>query len=259
MALYELLTDAYTLDLVVTESQIQQTIEVRKEVLMRKYNLSEKKHFHNEDDTHSFIYNLIYKETGEAVGTVRICFINDRIPDKRLPMQKEIGVSGIEYLTEELPIGEISRLALKQNLPSHSEFSAMQLRSLLTLLLLVATRVNMTLYPYTRIFSIMETSLHTLLKRQRVFFEQIAPAVDYYGMRTPYSIERIKLLKDTEPTMQTLTNHYLKRCCTNPEPFLRFVRNNPYLDESDTLFRPLCERFEKYGEALPVEKTLYFS
>ena len=42
------------------------------------------------------------------------------------------------------------------------------------------------------IFAIMEHSLHRILKRQSVAFKAIGDAVDYYGVRFPFVINKRK-------------------------------------------------------------------
>ena len=163
-------------------------------------------------------------------------------------MQKDGQVKGIEHLTNVMPICEISRMALSNKLDPYEDFSELKLRSYLSLGLMIATRINFFLYRYATIFAIMEPSLHHILKRQKVNFEQIGEPVDYYGMRTPFAIERIKLLEETEESMGAITRHYLKALCEDPEPFWQFIDANPYLDRSDIRLERICELFKTYGE-----------
>lgn len=250
---FKILTQEYTLKLATAQEDFQAVKAVRAEVFAPKYNMSpelleSKGYLFSEDDKQSFLYLLQHIPTGKYVGTVRNFCVNDKTPIKRMPMQKDGHVEGIEYLTQKLPIVEISRGALIQNLPTHNIFSALQLRTILTYGLMIATRINFILYPYEKIFSIMELPMHHILKRQKVNFEQIGEAVDYYGMRTPFAIEREKLLKETEESMGSITKHYLKALCQDPEPFWQFIDANPYLDRSDIQLERICQLFETYGE-----------
>ena len=171
-------------------------------------------------------------------------------------MQKYGNVENINHFTNELPIAEISRGALIKNLTLNDDLSALTLRTILTFHLMIATRINMFLYNYKYIFSIMEVSLHRILKRQNVNFKQIGNAVNYYGMRTPFAIERTKLLRDTEENMGKLTRYYLKQLCQNPEPFWQFIDNNPYLERSDIQLDRICQLFKTYGDDVDLELLL---
>lgn len=171
-------------------------------------------------------------------------------------MQKDGGVQDIGHIINTLPIVEISRGALIQNLPLHQKYSALQLRTLLTYGLMIATRINFLLYPCEMVFSIMEPSLHRILHRQNVNFEQIGEPVDYYGMRTPYGIERKKLLQDTEETMEAITRHYLKALCQNPDAFWEFIDNNPYLERSDIQLDRICQLFKEHGDNVDLSLLL---
>jgi hypothetical protein len=250
---FKVLTQEYTLKLATTQEDLQAVKAVRAEVFAPKYKMSpelleSKGYLFSEDDKQSFLYLLKHIPTGKYVGTVRNFCVNNKTPIKRMPMQKDGHVEGIEHLTQKFPIVEISRGALIQNLPVHNIFSALQLRTILTYGLMIATRINFILYPYERVFSIMELSMHHILKRQKVNFEQIGEPVDYYGMRTPFAIERIKLLEETEESMGAITRHYLKALCKDPEPFWQFIDANPYLDRSDIRLERICELFKTYGE-----------
>jgi hypothetical protein len=143
----------------------------------------------SQDDEQSFIYLLKHNATGKYVGTVRVFFINSHTPIQKLPMQKDGHIQDIDHLMQVLPIVEISRGTLIQDLPHCNDLSALQLRTILTYGLMIATRINFILYPNSMVFSIMESSLHYILKRQGVNFEQISDTVNYYGQRTPYAIE----------------------------------------------------------------------
>lgn len=258
---FRILTQEYTLKLATTQEDFQTIKAVRAEVFAPKYNMSpelleSKGYLFSKDDEQSFLFLLQHVPSGRYVGTVRNFFINGKTPVRYMPMQKDGHVEGIEHLTQKLPIVEISRGALIQNLPIHDTFSALQLRTILTYGLMIATRINFILYPYERVFSIMELSMHHILKRQKVNFEQIGEAVDYYGMRTPFAIERIKLLNETEEPMGKITRHYLKALCEDPEPFWQFIDANPYLERSDIRLETICRLFEAYGEDVALSSLL---
>ena len=256
-----LLTNEYSLVLATSLQDFQAVREIRKNVFSSKYNttsklLESKGYFFSEDDEQSFIYLLRHNATHNYIGTVRIFLINKYTPIKQLPMQKDGNVKDIDIFTQILPITEISRGALIHKLPKHERLSALELRTFLTFGLMIATRINFFLYPYSRIFSIMEPSLHHILKRQKVNFKQIGKSIDYYGICIPYAIERTKLLRDTEENMGKLTRYYLKQLCQNPEPFWQFIDNNPYLERSDIQLDRICQLFKTYGDDVDLELLL---
>lgn len=259
--IFKLLTEEYSLVFAVNQKDFQSIKEVRVEVFSPKYSMSpelleEKGYLFSQDDEQSFIYLLQHNASKTYVGTVRSFFINERTPIQKMPMQKDGNVENIEHLTQKLPICEISRLALSSNLIKHKDFSALQLSTYLSMLLMVATRINFFLYHYSTIFSIMELSLDRILRRQGVQFKQIGDPVDYYGMRTPFAIERKELLNDTEKTMGRLTRYYLKKLCETPERFWEFVDNNPYLERSDIHLDRICQLFEEHGDDVSMELLL---
>ena len=218
--------------------------------------LESKGYLFSQDDEQSFIYLLQHKATKTYVGTVRIFFINKNTPIQEMPMQKDGNVQDIEDLTQRLPLAEISRGALIENLPYDENLSALQLRTLLTYGLMIATRINFILYSYSMVFSIMEPSLHRILKRQGVNFEQIGEPVDYYGMCTPFATDRERLIKDTEKNMDEITRFYLKELCTNPKKFWKFIDNNPYLERSDIQLDRICQLFKENGDNVDLELLL---
>lgn len=258
---FRILTQEYTLKLATTQEDFQTVKAVRAEVFAPKYNMSpelleSKGYLFSKDDEQSFLFLLQHVPSGRYVGTVRNFFVNGKTPIRYMPMQKDGHVEGIEHLTHNIPICEISRMALSNGLPSYKNFSELQLRNYLSLGLMIATRINFFLYQYATIFAIMEPSLHHILKRKKVNFEQIGEAVDYYGMRTPFAIERIKLLNETEEPMGKITRHYLKALCEDPEPFWQFIDANPYLERSDIRLETICRLFEAYGEDVALSSLL---
>jgi len=247
---FHLLTKEYKLILAQSQHHIDEIKKIRTTVFTTKYGVDvkkeENKHYlFNQDDEQSFNYLLYHIATKTYIGTVRNFFINSKTTNKLLPMQKYVN---IEDFMQILPIVEISRGALIKSLPSHQKYSALQLRTILTYGLMIATRINFFLYKYSMIFSIMEPSLHRILKRQKVNFIQIGKEVDYYGMVTPYAIERTKLLQDTEKSMGEITRYYLKELCQNPNSFWEFIDNNPYLERSDIQLDRICKLFEEHGD-----------
>jgi hypothetical protein len=176
-----------------------------------------------------------------------------------MPMQRDGKVEGIENLTKNLPICEISRLALIKNIPEHPDYPMNQLRTLLSMALMSATRVNFFLYHYDKIFAIMERSLHRILKRQSVDFEPIGDAVDYYGLRFPYVIKKENFLiagEKTEGSMGKLTKYYLKELCKDPHSFWQFIDDNPYLERSDIHLDRICQLFKTYGDDVSIKLLL---
>lgn len=257
----DLLTEEYSIVLATTHEDFEAVKQIRKEVFAPKYDISpdlleRKGYLFSKDDEQSFIYLLRHNASNSYVGTVRVFFVNNQTPIKKLPMQKDGNVQDIDIFTQIYPIIEISRGALIKNLPQHKFFSALKLRTMLTYGLMISTRINFFMYHSSRVFSIMEYSLHHILARQKVNFEQIGEEIDYYGMCIPFAIKRKKLLQDTEPTMGKITKYYLKQLCQNPEPFWQFIDNHPYLERSDIHLDEICELFKTYGD--DADLTLLF-
>ena len=250
-----LLTKEYSIILASNEEDIAKVKEIRKEVLLPKYQNfasieDEDLFLFNKDDEQSFIYLLRHNPTQTFVGTIRVFFINDATPIQELPMQKDGNVEDIHHLTKSLPICEVSRLALSGNLSAYKDFSTIQLRTYLSMALMAATRTNFFLYHYSKIFAIMERSLQRILKRQNVYFEQIGDAVDYYGMRFPFVIKKENFLvagEKTEGPMGMITRYSLKELCKNPESLWQFIDNNPYLERSDIHLDKICQLFKAHG------------
>ena len=259
-----LLTEEYTLILATTQEDFQAVKEVRSDVFVNRYakypDLKKAKWFlFSQDDEQAFIYLLQHNATKKYVGSVRVFFINEHTPVQNMPMQRDGKVPGLESSTKNLPICEISRLALIKTIPEHKDYSMNQLRTLLSMALMSATRINFFLYHYTRIFAIMERSLHRILKRQSVAFEPIGDAVDYYGVRFPFVIKKEDFLtagEKTEGTMGQLTKYYLKELCKNPESLWKFIDNNPYLERSDIQLDRICQLFKEYGDDVSMELLL---
>ena len=259
-----LLTQEYTLVLATSKEDFLSVKKLRREILLPRYGtfatIEDEEHFlFNKDDDQSFIYLLLHNATQTFVGTVRVFFVNTSTPIQELPMQKYGHVEGIGHLTKDLPICEISRLALIRTIPEHQDFSMPQLRTLLSMALMSATRINFFIYHYSKIFAIMKHSLHRILKRQSVAFEPIGDAVDYHGMRFPFVIKKEDFLiagKKTEGTMGQLTRYYLKELCDNPESFWQFIDNNPYLERSDIHLDRISELFKEHGDDVAMDFLL---
>ena len=255
-----LLTKEYSLALATTQEDFQAVKELRNDIISHNYPELEHKevrpYLFSQDDEQSFIYLLQHQATKTYVGTVRVFFINGHTPIQKTPMQKDFHIKNIEYFTQNIPICEISRFGLSNKLIEHRDFSGIQLRTHLSIALMIATRINFFLYHYFTVFSIMERSLDRILKRQGVRFQQIAEPIDYYGIRTPFAIERKKLLRDTENSMGKITRFYLKELCKNPKKFWQFIDNNPYLERSDIQLDRICKLFEAYGDDVDLELLL---
>jgi hypothetical protein len=174
-------------------------------------------------------------------------------------MEKDLHIKDIERLTQNLPICEVSRFALVHDQVKHDHFSELQLRTYLSLALMCATRINFLLYHYTKMFAIMERSLHRILQRQSVAFEPIGDAIDFHGMRFPFVINKENLamaIEKTEESMGNLTRFYLKELCNNPICFWQFIDNNPYLERSDIQLDRICEIFEEDGDDISMKFLL---
>ena len=258
---FHLLTVEYSLLLATTQEHFQAVKDIRNDVIVNHYPDVEetKKYVFGKDDEQSFIYLLQHNATKKYVGSVRIFFANEHTPSKKIPMEKDLHIKNIERLTQKLPICEVSRFALTHNQIEHEYFSELQLRTYLSLALMCATRINALLYHYTKMFAIMERSLHRILKRQSVFFEPIGDAIDFHGMRFPFVITKEDFLiagEKTEGTMGKLTKYYLKELCNNPKPFWKFIDNNPYLERSDIHLDRICQLFKEYGDNVSMELLL---
>lgn len=256
-----LLTREYSLVLATSKEDILAVKQIRKEILLPKYQnfatIEDEDHFlFNEDDEQSFIYLLRHNATQTFVGTVRVFFINTTTPVQELPMQKDGHVKDIDCLTKDLPICEVSRLALSNNLPDYKGLSALRLRTYLTMGLMSTIGINIFLYKYTNVFSIMEPSLHRILARQGVNFKSIGEGVDYYGMRIPYAIKREKLIDESKNILGQVTLFYLKELCQNPEKFWQFIDNNPYLERSDIQLDRICQLFKEHGDDVDIPLLL---
>ena len=255
---FDLLTKEYSLVLATTPTHFQAIKEIRNDVIVNHYpDVSESKEYiFSQDDKQSFIYLLQHNATQKYVGSVRIFFANEHTPSKKIPMEKDLHIKNIEYLTQKLPVCEVSRFALIHNQIQHDHFSQLQLRTYLSLTLMCATRINFLLYDYTKMFAIMENSLHRILKRQGVLFTSIGDAIDFHGVRFPFVINKEDLsnaIINTEGTMGKLTIYYLRELCKNKESFLKMIDKHPYLEQTDIKLNHICALFKKYGDEM---KTL---
>ena len=258
---FHLLTEEYSLLLATTQEDFQAVKDIRNDVIVNHYPEIEetKDYVFSQDDEQSFIYLLQHKATKAYVGSVRIFFVNEHTPVKKIPMEKDLHIKDIERFTQDLPICEISRFALSKTQIKHKDFSELRLRTYLSLALMSATRINFLLYHYSRIFAIMEHSLHHILKRQSVAFDSIGDAIDFHGVRFPFVIKKEDFLiagEKTEGTMGQLTRYYLKELCKNPESLWKFIDNNPYLEHSDMQLDRICQLFQEYGDDVSMELLL---
>lgn len=258
---FHLLTVEYRLILATTQKHFDAVKDIRNNVIVNHYpDVKEtKKYVFSQDDEQSFIYLLQHNATKRYVGSVRIFFANDRTPSNTIPMEKDLHIKDIELLTQKLPICEISRFALVHNQIKHEYFSELQLRTNLSFALMCASRINVLLYDYTKIFAIMERSLHRILKRQNVLFSPIGDAIDFHGVRFPYVINKEDYatgIKHTEGTLGELTLYYLKELCKNSESFWNFVDNNPYLNREDIQLDRICQLFREYNDDEILSKLL---
>ena len=259
--IFHLLTEEYSLILAVTQEDFQAVKDIRNDVIVNHYPEVEdsKEYIFSQDDEQSFIYLLQHKATKRYVGSVRIFFVNEHTPVKKIPMEKDLHIKDIERFTQNLPICEVSRFALSKNQIKHEYFSELRLRTYLSLALMSATRINVFLYHYTKLFAIMERSLHHILKRQNVAFDPIGDAIDFHGARFPFVMKKEDFLlagEKTEGTLGQLTRHYLKELCKNPEPLWKFIDNNPYLERSDMQLDRICQFFKEHGDDVSMEHLL---
>lgn len=250
---YYLLTEEYSLLLATTQEDFQAVKEIRNDVIVNHYPgvKESKEYIFSQDDKQSFIYLLQHNASKRYVGSVRIFFVNERTPVKKIPMEKDLHIKNIERLTQDMPIAEISRFALVKNQIQHEHFSELQLRTYLSLMLMSATRINIFLNHYSKVFAIMERSLYRILKRQGVALEPIGDAIDFHGVRFPYLMKKEDFLtvgEKTEGPLGQVTRYYLKELCKNPELLWKCVDNNPYLERSDIYLDRISQLFEDYGD-----------
>ena len=258
---FHLLTEEYSLLLATTQEDFRAVEDIRNDVIVNHYPEIEetKEYIFSQDDEQSFIYLLQHKATRRYVGSVRIFFVNEHTPVQEIPMQKDLHIKNIEHLTQDLPIAEISRFALVKNQIQHKDFSELRLRTYLSLALMSATRINVFLNHYAKIFAIMERSVHHILKRQSLVFESIGDAIDFHGVRFPFVMKKEDFLiagEKTEGTMGQLTRYYLKELCKNPESFWQFIDNNPYLEHSDIQLDRICRFFKEHEDDVAMEFLL---
>jgi len=260
---FNILTQEYSIVLVTEEEEYQEVQRLRKEIYTNKFSLTEDilekegfLHF-NQEDRQSFIFLLRHNESGAYVGTIRFMFFNTRTPIQELLMQREGRVEGVEHFMEDIPNSEISRFALTYDLMDYHSMSKLRLRTILAAGLMIAIRMSVFLYPsVTNVFAFMEKALYRILYRQDVKFDIIGESVDLHGLRTPYCIEKNKLLMDTEEKGGEVTRYYFKQMCQDPEKLWKFVDDNPYLDRSDIQLERICNLFDTYGDDVDVSLLL---
>ena len=263
LEIFDLLTTEYYLKLVTTQQDIVFLKEIRQKVLLPAY----EKHTHiedidkflyNQDDEQSFIYILIHNTTQKPVGTIRVFFINNKTPIKQLPIQMYGGVSDIDNYMQTYPVCEISRLALIKDLPPYPKLSALKHRTILTIGLQSAIAINMYLYGYTTVFSIMEPALYRLLSRYGIDFKPIGQEVDYFGPRIPHAIPRDKLMREADKTLWEIALFYLKELAQNPDAFIEYINNHPYLTIDNIYIDKLIDTINKHPD-ISVDKLLELS
>lgn len=253
--IFHLLTQEYSLILASTQEHILAVQKIRKEVVLPKYQKfatikNEDAFLYNEDDKQSFIYLLQHNASKNYVGTIRVFFINHTTPIQKMPMQKDGQVNDIGEFTKNLPLCEVSRLALANDLPNYQDLSGLRLRTYLTMGLMSAIGINISLYKYRTIFSVMDPSLHRILKRQGVDFKVVGQPVDYYGIGIPYAIEREKLMQESSAILAQVILFYLKELAHNREDFWQIIDKNPYLNRSDLQLETIIKLIHIQGKNL---------
>ena len=239
---YMLMTSVYRLVLAHTSTHFKAVKALRKEVLLEKYRnfatIEDEEAFAwDESDEQSFLYLIEHRESGRFVGTIRVFFINERTPLQKMPMEHYTYAPRIAELKSKLPVCEISRFALSKNLPTFQNRHALWIRTHLSLLLMIGTRITAQVYPFAMIFAIMEHSLARLLRYQHAYFEQIGESVDYYGLRTPFVVEPQKLIAETSAT-EEISRFYRERFCAPEGDIRRFITKNPYLSQESFICPP---------------------
>lgn len=258
---FHLLTKEYTLSLATTKKELDDAKDVRAEAYSQRYGLSKEEldAVIHEYDEQSYIYLLRHNASGKAVGTLRLIFVNEDTPSKTIPMVKDFGINDIDHLAQALPVCEVSRLALIKDIPLHEEFSANQLRAYLSVALMAATRINVFLNDYKNVFALMEPTLHRILKRQGVHFEQAGEAVNFHGQRVPYIIPRYsyaEAVEKTEGAMGKLTQHYLFALANNSAQFWSFIDAHPCLKRENIQLDRIARAFSEHGYNVAWEHLL---
>ncbi len=258
---FDLLTREYSLVLATTTEEIEAVKEIREKVFSPKLSLSkqelnEKGFIFNKGDNQSLIFLLKNKKSGKYCGTIRVFFVNNTTEIKQIPMLEYGEVELYKKLQISYPICEISRLALVSDLAPYQDFSALKLRTYLSIGLMSTIGISVFLYKLNQIFSIMEPALDRILSRQGIYFNDIGPNVELYGKRAPYMIKRENLILESEEILGEITMYYLKEMCKNPEKLWYFVDNNPYLTRKDIEIERLCKLFKKYGDEIDIPRLL---
>ena len=254
---FRLLTQEYSIILATSDEEIEAVKKIREEVFAPKLALSsevleEKGFLYGESDRQSFLYLLRENVTGRYVGTSRIFFVNHLTPISKITKEIYSYVENIDLLTVDYPVCEISRFALSSQLTPYKNLSALQLRGYLSMALMATIGITLFLYRCEHIFATMERSLHRIIKRQNIEFEQIGASVEYYGTRTPYMIRREILISDAKEIFERIVLFYLKELCQDKQRLDNYIDQHPYLNRSDMQVDRVCELVAKYGDQLKV-------
>ena len=257
---FTLLTQEYSIILATSDTHFKEVEKVRADAYFGRYAIEDeetKKSVPSDEyDAQSFIYLLRHNPSGSYMGTVRIVFANGITPSKYLPLEKMEGIGDISSYTRAKPIGEVSRLALCRELPKYKNFSALRLRSYLSMGLMSTIGINSFLYKYDSLFTLMESSLDRLLNRQGVAFRAIGESIELYGKRTPYTIKRDDLIQESKSILAQLSYYYTKELSEQPNAFNAYVDNHPYLNREDIQLDNLTKALEECSNEAELREFL---
>jgi N-acyl amino acid synthase of PEP-CTERM/exosortase system len=160
----------------------------------------------DEYDQHSIHFYACPKDTGDAIGTIRIILGAETL----LPVEKHFNIKKLSESIRRDQIAEISRLAVskdyrcraldraihatKQFTNNHPLTNEVinrfrrQFEQDLVRGLYVSLYRDSKARGLTHWFAVMTNGLHMILRRWGINFEQIGPSRDYHGLRTPYII-----------------------------------------------------------------------
>lgn len=164
----------------------------------------------DEFDGHAAHSLLVFRETGDIAGTVRLVLANSDCPEALFPIERHCGLAGDSEIFEHPGlsrnlIGEVSRFAISKEFRRRfaegkyvwgSELSAMseqQVKGLVErrlmphmILGLVAALVRMSEENnVTHWYAAMEPALVRLLGRFGMVFDTVGSVMDYHGKRQP--------------------------------------------------------------------------
>jgi N-acyl amino acid synthase of PEP-CTERM/exosortase system len=147
------------------------------------------------DEYDSFSRHAIvrWRQTGEAVGTVRLVLPKAPAGGDDYPIQHLCDSA----LLRGIPLaatGEVSRFALAKQQTQHMRSMSAASCSLLRLALIQAAVWMSAEAGHTHLLAVMEPTLLRLLRATGMHFVPLGPPVDYHGLRQPVVAELVPTL-----------------------------------------------------------------